>query len=83
MNFRVVLHVEPHVAVPALVALRDGADCIHVAIFIGEGDDPFLGSGITALAAVRLRRQFLGIERNEEYMRLAESRITALSKERE
>ena len=47
-----------------------------------EGDvvvDPFLGSGTTALAAVKLGRQFLGIERNEEYGRLAESRIAALS----
>jgi DNA modification methylase len=46
-----------------------------------EGDvvvDPFIGSGTTALAAVKLGRQFLGIERNEEYVRLAESRITAL-----
>jgi len=51
-----------------------------------EGDvvvDPFLGSGTTALAAVKLGRQFLGIERIEEYMRLAESRIAAMSKERE
>jgi hypothetical protein len=51
-----------------------------------EGDvviDPFLGSGTTALAAVKLGRQFLGIGRNEQYIRLAESRIAALSKERE
>jgi len=49
-----------------------------------EGDlvlDPFLGSGTTALAAVKLGRQFLGIERSEEYVRLAESRIATLSKE--
>jgi DNA modification methylase len=45
--------------------------------------DPFLGSGTTALAAVKLGRQFLGIERNEEYVRLAESRIAALLNERE
>jgi site-specific DNA-methyltransferase (adenine-specific)/site-specific DNA-methyltransferase (cytosine-N4-specific) len=51
-----------------------------------EGDvvvDPFLGSGTTALAAVKLGRQFLGIERNDEYVRLAEKRIAALSKEKE
>jgi DNA modification methylase len=51
-----------------------------------EGDvvvDPFLGSGTTALAAVRRGRQYLGIERSEEYIRLAESRIAALSKEME
>jgi DNA modification methylase len=45
--------------------------------------DPFLGSGTTALAAVKLGRQFLGIERNEEYIRLAESRITTLLNEKE
>lgn len=47
-----------------------------------EGDvvvDPFLGSGTTALAAVKLGRQYLGIDRIEEYVRLAESRIAALS----
>jgi DNA modification methylase len=30
-----------------------------------------------ALAAVKLGRQFLGIERNEEYVRLAVNRIAA------
>ena len=40
--------------------------------------DPFLGSGTTALAALKLGRRFLGIERNEEYVRLAETRIAAL-----
>jgi DNA modification methylase len=51
-----------------------------------EGDvvvDPFLGSGTTALAALKLGRRFLGIEQNEVYVRLAETRIAALSKERE
>ena len=51
-----------------------------------EGDvvvDPFLGSGTTALAALKLDRQFLGIERSEQYVRLAETRIAALLKERE
>ena len=51
-----------------------------------EGDvvvDPLLGSGTTALAAVTLGRQFLGIERNEEYVRLAESRIAGQLRERE
>jgi site-specific DNA-methyltransferase (adenine-specific)/site-specific DNA-methyltransferase (cytosine-N4-specific) len=51
-----------------------------------EGDvvvDPFLGSGTTALAALKLGRKFLGIERSEEYVRLAESRIAVLLKETE
>jgi len=48
-----------------------------------EGDvvvDPFLGSGTTALAAVKLGRQYVGIERNEEYVRLAEGRIADFPK---
>jgi len=43
-----------------------------------EGDvvlDPFMGSGTTALASRRLRRNYLGIEMNAEYVNLAESRI--------
>ena len=44
--------------------------------------DPFLGSGTTALAALNLDRRCLGIEQNEEYVRLAESRIAGLLKER-
>lgn len=50
-----------------------------------EGDvvvDPFLGSGTTALAALKLGRRFLGIERNEEYVRLAEARIAGQLRER-
>jgi site-specific DNA-methyltransferase (adenine-specific) len=41
--------------------------------------DPFLGSGTTALADMKLGRKFLGVERNEEYVRLAEIRIGELS----
>jgi DNA modification methylase len=43
--------------------------------------DPFLGSGTTALAAINLGRQFVGIERNKKNVRLAEIRIANLSKE--
>jgi DNA modification methylase len=41
--------------------------------------DPFLGSGTTALAALKLGRRFLGVEQNEDYVQLAETRIAALS----
>jgi site-specific DNA-methyltransferase (adenine-specific) len=37
--------------------------------------DPFMGSGSTGKAAVRGGFDFIGIEREEEYMRIAESRI--------
>jgi len=37
--------------------------------------DPFMGSGQTALAALKAERHFVGYEVNEEYSKLAEKRI--------
>jgi len=37
--------------------------------------DPFMGSGTTALAAVKLGRNFTGIDTNPEYVTLAQNRI--------
>jgi len=37
--------------------------------------DPFLGSGTTAIAAIKLNRNFIGIEKEEEYIKIAEARI--------
>lgn len=37
--------------------------------------DPFLGSGSTGCAAVMEDREFIGIEREAEYARIAEARI--------
>jgi site-specific DNA-methyltransferase (adenine-specific) len=45
-----------------------------------EGDlvfDPFLGSGTTAVACVRNRRRFVGIDASESYIRLAADRVKA------
>lgn len=39
--------------------------------------DPFMGAGTTALAAERLGRQWVGIELNDEYIRLATRRLDA------
>lgn len=39
--------------------------------------DPFLGSGTTAVAAVRLGRRCVGVERDRAYARLAAARIRA------
>lgn len=39
--------------------------------------DPFLGSGTVALAALQYRRDWLGIELNPDYARIAEQRIAA------
>ena len=43
-----------------------------------EGDtvlDPFMGSGTTAVAALRNNRKYIGFELSEEYCRIAEERI--------
>ncbi len=39
--------------------------------------DPFMGSGQTALAALKAGRHFVGYETKEEYLKLAEMRIEA------
>lgn len=37
--------------------------------------DPFMGSGQTAIAAIRSKRNYVGYEINKEYVKLAEKRI--------
>lgn len=37
--------------------------------------DPFMGSGTTALVALQLQRNVIGIELSEEYCRMAEARV--------
>jgi len=49
-----------------------------IKLFTEPGDvtlDPFIGSGTTAVAAVRLGRQFIGIELMAEHCQLAEERL--------
>jgi site-specific DNA-methyltransferase (adenine-specific) len=49
-----------------------------------EGDiiiDPFLGSGTTAIVAMKHNRRFIGIEKDKEYFELACSKISELEKE--
>lgn len=43
--------------------------------------DPFMGSGTTGVAAVQMRRKFIGIERDERYFEIAERRITEASQQ--
>lgn len=50
-----------------------------IKLFTNPGDyvlDPFMGSGTTAVAAVRLGRVYTGIELDKEYISIAESRIS-------
>jgi len=37
--------------------------------------DPFLGSGTTAIACINTGRNFIGIEKDEEYFKIAQNRI--------
>jgi len=37
--------------------------------------DPFMGSGTTAIVAKKLGRNYLGIELNPDYIKIAEARI--------
>ena len=38
--------------------------------------DPFMGSGSTAIASVKLGRKFVGIDKSEEYCQMAKDRLT-------
>jgi len=44
--------------------------------------DPFLGSGTTAIACLKLNRKFIGIEKEEEYVRIANARIKPFLEQR-
>ena len=49
-----------------------------IQLYTFEGEvvlDPFMGSGQTALAALRARRHFVGYETNPDYVALSENRI--------
>jgi len=37
--------------------------------------DPFLGSGTTAIACLKTNRQFIGIEKESDYVKIAQARI--------
>lgn len=56
---------------PALIETPIKAGCPENGIVL----DPFIGSGTTAFVAEKLNRNWLGIELNPEYAKLAEERI--------
>ena len=56
-----------------------------VAKFTDEGEtvlDPFMGSGTTGVACIKLGRRFIGIEKRADYFELACRRIDAAHKQR-
>ena len=53
-----------------------------IQLYTFEGEvvlDPFIGSGQTAIAAVKTKRHYVGYEINKEYVKLAEKRIKYFS----
>lgn len=57
--------------------------CIQLYTFKGDVVlDPFVGSGTTAVAAVMTGRHYVGIDINEEYIKLAEKRVGEARKQR-
>lgn len=61
---------------PAVFPIQLAID--HILSWSNEGDivlDPFMGSGTTALAAIKLNRNYIGIELNKEYVNMANERI--------
>jgi site-specific DNA-methyltransferase (adenine-specific) len=68
-----------HPAAFPLALARD-----HIISWSNPGDtvfDPFLGSGTTGVAAARTGRNFIGIERDENYFAIAQARIDATKPE--
>jgi len=54
-----------------------------IKLFSRRGDlilDPFIGSGTTAISAILLKRNFIGIEKNQEFSQLARKNISELTK---
>ena len=65
----------PH---PAPFPVDLAARCIES---VGKGPvlDPFLGSGTTAVASEQAGLQWIGIERSEEYVKMAEDRLHSMT----
>ena len=42
--------------------------------------DPFIGSGTTAIASKKLGENYIGVDINEKYIKIAEQRIKRLDK---
>ena len=55
--------------------------CIQLYTFKGDVVlDPFVGSGTTCVAAVKTGRHFIGIDVNEEYVKIAQERVRAVTR---
>lgn len=64
---------------PAIFPLKLAED--NIKTWSNEGDlilDPMIGSGTTAIAAINTNRNYIGIDIDEEYVKLAKERIESL-----
>ena len=55
-----------------------------IKLFTDKGDlvlDPFIGSGTTAVAAIKLGRNYIGVDNNEEFCKLSRKRIAEIKQE--
>ena len=55
-----------------------------IRLYSDEGDiilDPFIGSGTTAIAAIETKRKYIGIEKQADYVKLANGKIKNLPDE--
>ena len=69
---------------PAVFPQRLAED--HIYSWSNPGDtvlDPFLGSGTTAVAAIKMGRKFIGVEVSEEYCEIAKQRIIEAEKKQD
>jgi len=67
---------------PAVFPERLASD--HIITWSNENDliyDPFMGSGTTAIAALKLNRRWIGSEISQEYAEIAHSRINQIKGE--
>jgi hypothetical protein len=62
---------------PKTVSWKAGCECAGASVVPAVVLDPFMGSGTTALVALRAGRHFVGIDLNPNYVALAEARIRA------
>ena len=72
-NFNTHLSVKPVELVEHLIQLftKRGATIL----------DPFMGSGTTAIAAVKCDRKYIGFDINQEYVDISNKRLLSLLKE--
>ncbi len=63
---------------PAAFPLELPLRCIKLFSYVNDVIcDPFMGSGTSGEATVRMRRNFIGVEKSEKYFQMAKERIEA------